>query len=136
MEQTSEYVHLAGLSATLQNYQDVATFLGVDKSKGLFYFNTLYRPCSLQQQFIGITEKKAIKHYQVMNEVCYEKVLNQAGQNQTLVFIHSQKETVKAAKFLRDMAMEKETIMQFVKPNGATHEILTDESNNVKDVGR
>ncbi|KAJ7285982.1 putative RNA helicase [Mycena rebaudengoi] len=133
MEQTSEYVRLVGLSATLPNYQDVATFLRVDESKGLFYFDAAYRPCGLQQQFIGITEKKAIKRYQVTNEVCYEKVLDQAGKNQTLVFVHSRKETAKTAKFLRDMAIEKETITQFVKPDGAVREILTEEANNVKD---
>jgi len=95
MERTSEYVRLVGLSATLPNYQDVATFLRVDESKGLFYFDATYRPCGLQQQFVGVTEKKAIKRYQVMNEVCYEKVLNQAGKNQTLVFVHSRKDNCK-----------------------------------------
>ncbi|KAF9487720.1 Sec63-domain-containing protein [Pleurotus eryngii] len=133
MEQTNEYVRLVGLSATLPNYQDVATFLRVEESKGLFYFDASYRPCGLQQQFIGVTEKKAIKRYQIMNEVCYEKVLDQAGKNQTLVFVHSRKETAKTAKFLRDMAIEKETITQFVKPDGAVREILTEEANNVKD---
>ncbi|KAF9443271.1 Sec63-domain-containing protein [Macrolepiota fuliginosa MF-IS2] len=133
MEQTNDYVRLVGLSATLPNYQDVATFLRVDEKKGLFYFDATYRPCALQQQFIGITEKKAIKRYQVMNEVCYEKVLDQAGKNQTLVFVHSRKETAKTAKFLRDTAVEKETITQFVKPEGATREILTEESSNAKD---
>ncbi|KAJ7063405.1 putative RNA helicase [Mycena amicta] len=133
MEQTSEYVRLVGLSATLPNYQDVATFLRVDESKGLFYFDSAYRPCGLQQQFIGVTEKKAIKRYQITNEVCYEKVLDQAGKNQTLVFVHSRKETAKTAKFLRDMAVEKETITQFVKPDAAVREILTEEANNVKD---
>ncbi len=73
MEQTSEYVRLVGLSATLPNYQDVATFLRVKPTKGLFYFDASYRPWGLQQQFIGITEKKAIKQYQIMNEVCYER---------------------------------------------------------------
>ncbi|KAF7797360.1 hypothetical protein EIP86_008555 [Pleurotus ostreatoroseus] len=133
MEQTNEYVRLVGLSATLPNYQDVATFLRVDPEKGLFYFDASTRPCPLQQQFIGVTEKKAIKRYQVMNEVCYEKVLDQAGKNQTLVFVHSRKETAKTAKFIRDMAIEKETITQFVKPEGATREILLEEANNVKD---
>ncbi|OCH86010.1 putative RNA helicase [Obba rivulosa] len=133
MEQTGEYVRLVGLSATLPNYQDVATFLRVDPTKGLFYFDASYRPCVLQQQFIGVTEKKAIKRYQVMNEVCYEKVLDQAGKNQTLVFVHSRKETAKTAKFIRDMAIDKETITQFVKPEGATREILLEETNNVKD---
>lgn len=133
MEQTSDDVRLVGLSATLPNYEDVATFLRVDQSKGLFYFDASYRPCALQQQFIGVTEKKAIKRYQVMNEVCYEKVLDQAGKNQTLVFVHSRKETAKTAKFIRDMAIEKETVTQFVKPDSAVREILTEEAGNVKD---
>ncbi|KAJ3514868.1 hypothetical protein NLJ89_g2119 [Agrocybe chaxingu] len=134
MEQTSEYVRLVGLSATLPNYQDVATFLRVDEKKGLFYFDASYRPCGLQQQFIGITEKKAIKRYQIMNEVCYEKVLDQvSGKNQTLVFVHSRKETAKTAKFLRDTAIEKETITQFVKPEGAVREILLDAAKDARD---
>jgi pre-mRNA-splicing helicase BRR2 len=134
MEQTSQYVRLVGLSATLPNYKDVATFLRVDEKKGLFYFDASYRPCGLQQQFIGVTEKKAIKRYQVMNEVCYEKVLDQVtAKNQILVFVHSRKETAKTAKFLRDMAIEKETITQFVKPDGAVREILNEEASNVKD---
>ncbi|KAK2464636.1 hypothetical protein APHAL10511_003329 [Amanita phalloides] len=133
MEQTNEYVRLVGLSATLPNYEDVATFLRVDEKKGLFYFDASYRPCGLQQQFIGITEKKAIKRYQVMNEVLYEKVLDQAGRNQTLVFVHSRKETAKTARFLRDMAVEKETITQFVKPDGAVREILNEEAGHVTD---
>jgi pre-mRNA-splicing helicase BRR2 len=111
MEQTSDYVRLVGLSATLPIYQDVATSLRVDQSKGLFYFDASYRPCTLQQQFIGVMEKRAIKQHQAMNEVCYEKVVEQAGKNQTLVLVHSRKETAKAAKFIRDLAIEKETIV-------------------------
>jgi pre-mRNA-splicing helicase BRR2 len=38
-EQTGEYVRLVGLSATLPNYEDIATFLRVDEKKGLFYFD-------------------------------------------------------------------------------------------------
>jgi pre-mRNA-splicing helicase BRR2 len=134
MEQTRDYVRLVGLSATLPNYQDVAKFLRVDESKSLFYFDASFRPCGLQQQFIGITEKKAIKRYQVMNEVCYEKVLDQASAgNQTLVFVHSRKETAKTAKFIRDMAIEKETITHFIRPEGASREILNEEVNNISD---
>ncbi|KDN49983.1 hypothetical protein RSAG8_01319, partial [Rhizoctonia solani AG-8 WAC10335] len=133
MEQNGEYVRLVGLSATLPNYKDVAKFLRVDEKKGLFYFDATYRPCGLRQEFIGVTEKKAIKRYQVMNEVCYEKVLDHAGKNQVLVFVHSRKETAKTAKFIRDMALEKETITQFVKPESATREILQTEVEGVKD---
>lgn len=68
-----------------------------------------------------------------MNEVCYEKVLDNAGKNQVLVFVHSRKETVKTAKFIRDMAIEKETITQFVKPDSVTREILQSEVEHCDD---
>lgn len=71
---SQEMVRIVGLSATLPNYEDVATFLNVNPSKGLFYFDNSYRPVPLQQQYIGVTEKKAIKRFQLMNEICYEKV--------------------------------------------------------------
>ena len=74
METTQEEVRLVGLSATLPNYADVAAFLRVDTKKGLFYFDNSFRPVPLEQQYIGITEKKAIKRYQLMNEIVYEKV--------------------------------------------------------------
>jgi len=61
-----------------------------------------------------------------MNEVCYEKVFDQAGKNQTLVFVHSRKGTAETAKFIRDMVIEKETITQFVRPDSAT--LLGEES--------
>lgn len=65
IEATHERVRLVGLSATLPNYEDVATFLRVDPSKGLFFFDNSFRPVPLEQSYIGITEKKAIKRFQV-----------------------------------------------------------------------
>lgn len=62
------------------------------------------RPCPLQQQYIGVTEKKAIKRFQVMNEICYEKILEQAGRYQVLIFVHSRKETAKTARAMRYVA--------------------------------
>ncbi|KAI9030984.1 Sec63 Brl domain-containing protein [Phycomyces nitens] len=136
MEQTQELVRLVGLSATLPNYADVAAFLRVDDKSGLFFFDSTFRPCPLKQQFIGVTEKKAIKRFQVMNEVCYEKVIEQIEQreeNQVLVFVHSRKETAKTAKTLRDLALEKDTIGRFLKQDSASREILQSEAATVKD---
>ena len=65
IESTQELVRLIGLSATLPNYEDVATFLRVDTAKGLFYFDNSFRPVPLEQQYVGVTEKKAIKRFQV-----------------------------------------------------------------------
>lgn len=73
---------MVGLSATLPNYEDVATFLRVKPEKGLFFFDNSYRPVPLEQQYIGITEKKAIKRFQIMNEIVYQKTLEEAGINQ------------------------------------------------------
>ena len=36
----------------------------------------------LEQQYIGVTEKKAVKRFQVMNDIVYEKVMEHAGKNQ------------------------------------------------------
>ncbi|KAI9311054.1 Sec63 Brl domain-containing protein [Dichotomocladium elegans] len=136
MEQTQELVRLVGLSATLPNYADVAAFLRVDPKTGLHFFDSAYRPCPLRQQFIGVTEKKAIKRFQVMNEVCYEKVVEQLEnreENQVLVFVHSRKETAKTAKSMRDMALERETLTKFLKDDSASREILQSEAATVKD---
>ncbi|CAG8457348.1 10482_t:CDS:2 [Diversispora eburnea] len=133
MEQTQEKIRLVGLSATLPNYFDVATFLRINSESGLFHFDGTYRPCPLKQEFIGVTEKKAIKRFQVMNEVTYHKVMDQAGKNQVLVFVHSRKETAKTAKTIRDMALEKDTIGQFLREDSASREILQTESSTAKD---
>ena len=132
METTQEEVRLVGLSATLPNYQDVATFLRVNPKSGLFYFDNSYRPVPLEQQFIGITEKKGVKRHQLMNEVVFKKVMTHAGKNQVLVFVHSRKETGKTARSLRDMCLEKDTLGLFLKEGSASTEVLRSEAEEVK----
>lgn len=134
IETTQEDVRLVGLSATLPNYEDVATFLRVDPSKGLFFFDNSFRPCPLEQQYIGITEKKAIKRFQVMNEVVYEKVVDNAGKNQVLIFVHSRKETGKTARAIRDMCLENDTLGHFLREGSASTEVLRTESEQVKNL--
>lgn len=46
----------------------------------LFFFS--FRPVPLEQTYVGITEKKAIKRFQIMNEIVYEKIMEHAGKNQ------------------------------------------------------
>ncbi|CAJ0591144.1 unnamed protein product [Cylicocyclus nassatus] len=89
VEQSHDDCRLVGLSATLPNYQDVATFLCV-KPDYLFYFDNSYRPVPLEQQYINVIEKKASKRFQAMNEVKkfdlkgllpYEFAIHHAGMN-------------------------------------------------------
>ena len=135
MEQTGEPVRLVGLSATLPNYRDVASFLRVDPLKGMYHFDGSYRPCPLRQEFIGITEKKAIKQLKTMNDVTYTKVLEHVGtnRNQMIIFVHSRKETAKTARYIRDKALEMETIGQILRGDAASREALNTEAESVND---
>lgn len=47
-------IRILGLSATLPNYLDVATFLHVNPFIGLFFFDSRFRPVPLGQTFVGI----------------------------------------------------------------------------------
>ena len=134
IETTQEDVRLVGLSATLPNYEDVATFLRVDPAKGLFYFDNSFRPVPLEQQYIGITEKKPLKRFQVMNEIVYEKVVENAGKNQVLVFVHSRKETGKTARAIRDMCLENDTLGHFLREGSASTEVLRTEADQAKNL--
>ena len=54
----------------------------LDRTKGLFFFDNTYRPCPLDQQYIGVSVKKPLQRFQLMNEICYKKVLDCAGKHQ------------------------------------------------------
>lgn len=47
-------IRILGLSATLPNYLDVASFLHVNPYIGLFFFDSRFRPVPLGQTFVGI----------------------------------------------------------------------------------
>eukprot|EP00916_Digyalum_oweni_P004984 GHVL01008895.1.p1 GENE.GHVL01008895.1~~GHVL01008895.1.p1 ORF type:complete len:2144 (+),score=476.12 GHVL01008895.1:34-6465(+) len=133
VESTQESIRLIGLSATLPNFEDVAAVMNVSKN-GLFTFSNSYRPVPLQQEYIGITEKKAIKRFNTINEVTYQKVVENAGKHQVLVFVHSRKETVKTARSIRDMALSNDTLARFLQAESAaaSREILQTETESIK----
>ncbi|KAJ1331494.1 pre-mRNA-splicing helicase BRR2 [Microdochium nivale] len=134
-EQTGDPVRLVGLSATLPNYKDVASFLRVDVEKDLFHFDGSFRPCPLRQEFIGVTDKKAIKQLKTMNDITYNKVIEHVGthRNQMLIFVHSRKETAKTAKYIRDKALEMETINQILKHDSGSREALNEAGSDATD---
>ncbi|RWW65250.1 hypothetical protein BHE74_00027453 [Ensete ventricosum] len=131
-EATKELIRLVGLSATLPNYEDVALFLRITKPSGILHFDNSYRPCPLAQQYIGITIKKPLQRFQLMNEICYEKVMAAAGKHQVLIFVHSRKETAKTARAIRDTALANDTLSRFLKDDSASREILQSQTEFVK----
>jgi hypothetical protein len=86
--------------------------------------------------FPGITEKKPMKRYATMQDIVYEKTVENAGKNQVLIFVHSRKETGKTARAIRDMCLEKDTLGGFLKEGSASTEVLRTEAEQVKNLGK
>lgn len=131
-ETTGQHIRLVGLSATLPNYKDVAAFLRVEEEKGLFYFDSTYRPIPLEQQYIGITDKKGLKQMLLMKEILYQKVMERVGKQQMLIFVHSRRETAKTAREIRDQAFANDDLAKLMKDDASSKAILTSEAENCK----
>ena len=75
VESSQNMIRIVGLSATLPNYLDVARFLRVNPYQGLFFFDGRFRPVPLSQSFVGVKAPNKMKALRDMDEVCYDKVL-------------------------------------------------------------
>lgn len=78
----------------------------VSPYKGLFYFDSSFRPIPLEQHFIGVKGKPGSQQFRRnLDRVVYQKVaeLVQLG-HQVMVFVHARKETVATALQLRESA--------------------------------
>ncbi len=143
-----------GLSATLPNYIDVADFLrfgnslvnimslsgvSVSRQKGLFFFDSSFRPVPLEQHFIGVKGKPGSAQSKMnLDLVTFEKVseLVQAG-HQVMVFVHARKETVKAALALQEAASKEDILSEFSCQDHPSyshfrHEISTSRNKEMK----
>uniref|UniRef100_A0A914KRM4 Activating signal cointegrator 1 complex subunit 3 n=1 Tax=Meloidogyne incognita TaxID=6306 RepID=A0A914KRM4_MELIC len=126
-------IRIVGLSATLPNYNDVATFLRVDPTQGLFHFDGRFRPVPLAQTFLGvrdserqaivlqrerekairkgekpptkISQNKLMTQKEMMDEVCYQKCVKFLhDKHQVLIFVHSRNATGQLARTFIDKA--------------------------------
>lgn len=119
VESTQSLIRIIGLSATLPNYIDVADFLKVNRYAGLFYFDASFRPVPLEQHFIGVKGKEGTRASRDNLDVTvFEKVkeMLELG-HQTMVFVHSRKDTFNTAKMLFEKAIEHNCIDLF-DPSG------------------
>ncbi|KAJ6516016.1 Sec63-domain-containing protein [Mycena sanguinolenta] len=107
VESSQSVIRIVGLSATLPNYMDVAEFLSVSRYKGLFYFDSSFRPVPLEQHFIGIKGKAgSLQSRKNLDRVTFQKVSELVAQgHQVMVFVHARKETVKTALALRESSV-------------------------------
>ncbi|XP_006865917.1 PREDICTED: activating signal cointegrator 1 complex subunit 3-like [Chrysochloris asiatica] len=119
VESTQSMIRILGLSATLPNYLDVATFLHVNPYIGLFYFDGRFRPVPLGQTFLGIKSANKAQQLNNMDEVCFESVLKQvkAG-HQVMVFVHARNATVRTAMSLIERAKNNGQSLCFLPTQG------------------
>ncbi|KAF8558857.1 Sec63-domain-containing protein [Imleria badia] len=112
VESSQSIIRIVGLSATLPNYIDVAEFLSVSRYAGLFYFDSSFRPVPLEQHFIGVRGKPGSpQSKRNLDRVTFEKVSELVRQgHQVMVFVHARKETVNAARALKDAATAEATL--------------------------
>lgn len=133
IEKTGNHVRIVGLSATLPNYVDVASFLRIEAKKGLFYFDGSYRPIPLEQRYIGITDKKGMRRLMLMKEILYETVMERVSKQQILIFVHSRADTGRTGRDLKDQAYANDELSRFFADDGANREVLEAEAANVLD---
>ncbi|KAG6868445.1 hypothetical protein C0993_002583 [Termitomyces sp. T159_Od127] len=81
--------------------------VSVSKYKGLFYFDSSFRPVPLEQHFIGIRGKAGSPQSKKnLDYVTYLKVSELVAQgHQVMVFVHARKDTVKSALALKETAI-------------------------------
>ncbi|XP_036325635.1 activating signal cointegrator 1 complex subunit 3 [Rhagoletis pomonella] len=121
VESSQSMIRIVGLSATLPNYIDVAHFLRVNPMKGLFYFDSRFRPVPLDTNFIGVKAVKPLQQLSDMDQICYQKCLEMVKDgHQVMVFVHARNATVRTATTLRELAQQNQTTSFFL-PNETTN---------------
>ncbi|CAA0836045.1 U5 small nuclear ribonucleoprotein helicase [Striga hermonthica] len=125
VESTQSMIRIVGLSATLPNYLEVAQFLRVNPETGLFFFDSSYRPVPLEQQYIGISEHNYLARNDLMNDICYNKVVDSLRRgHQVMVFVHSRKDTGKTADKLVEIARRHEDYDLFTNASHPQFELI------------
>jgi antiviral helicase SLH1 len=87
----------------------------VSRYKGLFYFDSSFRPIPLEQHFLGIRGKPgSALSRKNLDRVTFEKVSDLVAQgHQVMVFVHARKDTVNAANDLKESSFARGNIDDF-----------------------
>uniref|UniRef100_A0A9J7XKW9 Activating signal cointegrator 1 complex subunit 3 n=1 Tax=Cyprinus carpio carpio TaxID=630221 RepID=A0A9J7XKW9_CYPCA len=114
VESTQSMIRILGLSATLPNYLDVASFLHVNPCIGLFYFDGRFRPVPLGQSFVGVkTTNKVPRSQEISSYAKYNEFFSHV-----MVFVHARNSTVRTAMSLIEMAKNRGELSFFQVDQG------------------
>ncbi|GFQ81252.1 activating signal cointegrator 1 complex subunit 3 [Trichonephila clavata] len=116
VETSQSMIRIIGLSATLPNYIDVASFLRVNPMEGLYFFDDRFRPVPLATTFIGVKNTNPLQQIKDMDEICYDKIVRLlSDKHQVMVFVHARNSTVRTATILMDLAQKKNELHLFTE---------------------
>ncbi|KAF3512323.1 hypothetical protein F2Q69_00009381, partial [Brassica cretica] len=73
-----------------------------------------------------------LRRFQLMNDLCYQKVVAGAGKQQVLIFVHSRKETAKTAHAIVETAMANDKLSKFLNEDSASREVLQSQIGLIK----
>ena len=127
-----------GLSATLSNYGDVASFIQCDE-KGTFMFDSSFRPTPLKCCFYGIKEfGNAQRANNIMNEIIFENLLRilRMGK-QCIIFVHQRAATYNTAMELIEIIKSRSNITHLFDCQDAwkaEREVNTSRNEQVKEL--
>ena len=104
-------IRVLALSATIPNFFDIAKFLNINISNGLFYFGSFIKENDLNQIIIGIKSKKSnLYDKKMLNSILLEKVvklLDSFDNPKIIIFVQSRKDTYKTGFFLKEEIKQK-----------------------------
>ncbi|UKJ88034.2 DEAD-box helicase [Theileria orientalis] len=116
IETTQVTRRVVGISATLPNYEDIASFLRVSP-ENTFYFNREYRHVPLEQIFYGIKTDDQ-QRTNALN-ICFNHIIETLEKGkQCMVFVHSRNETLSTAMKIIDLIKENDRADLFYSEMG------------------
>lgn len=112
---TGKSIRLVGLSTALANAKDLADWLGIHGSKGLFNFRPQVRPVPLQAHIQGFSGKNYCPRMATMNKPAYQAILTHGKNKPALVFVSSRRQTRLTAIDLIAYCAGDESAQQFLR---------------------
>ena len=90
---TSRKLRIIGLSTALANAKDLADWLGIRSSSGLFNFRPSVRPVPLEVHISGHPGKHYCPRMATMNKPTYQCINQYSPEKPTLIFVSSRRQT-------------------------------------------
>ena len=90
---TSRNLRIIGLSTALANAKDLADWLGIKTTSGLFNFRPSVRPVPLEVHISGHSGKHYCPRMATMNKPTYQAIQQYSPGKPTLIFVSSRRQT-------------------------------------------